>query len=58
VIQNAFGELQLSQLVLAVATENLRAQALPLKLGFKQVSTLKKAEWLYDHHVDHFIYRW
>jgi len=21
-----------------------------------KVSTLKKAEWLYDRHVDHFIY--
>jgi ribosomal-protein-serine acetyltransferase len=56
VIENAFTELQLKQLVVAVATENHRAQKLPLRLGFKQVSFLKKAEWLYDHHVDHFIY--
>ena len=56
VIENAFGELNLKQLVVAVATENRRAQKLPLRLGFKQVSTLKKAEWLYDHHVDHFVY--
>lgn len=56
VIDHAFGELKLKQLVVAVATENRRAQKIPLKLGFKQVSTLKKAEWLYDHHVDHFIY--
>jgi ribosomal-protein-serine acetyltransferase len=56
VVENAFTELQLKQLVVAVATENHRAQKLPLRLGFKQVSLLKKAEWLYDHHVDHFIY--
>jgi ribosomal-protein-serine acetyltransferase len=56
VIEHAFGELQLRQLVVAVATENLRAQKIPLRLGFKKVSTLKKAEWLYDHHVDHIIY--
>ena len=56
VIADAFSQLQLRQLVVAVATQNSRAQKIPLKLGFKQVSVLKKAEWLYDHHVDHFIY--
>ena len=56
VIDHAFTELRLKQLVVAVATDNLRAQKIPLRLGFKQVSTLKKAEWLYDHHVDHFVY--
>ena len=56
VIDNAFGELQLNRLFVAVATGNLRAQKLPERLGFKKVSTLKKAEWLYDHHVDHFVY--
>ena len=56
VIDHAFGELQLKQLVVAVATENHRAQKLPLRFGFKQVSVLKKAEWLYDHHVDHYVY--
>ena len=56
VIDHAFTELKLRQLVVAVATDNVRAQKIPLRLGFKQVSTLKKAEWLYDHHVDHFVY--
>jgi len=56
VIEHAFKDLQLKQLVIAVATDNTRAQKIPLRLGFKQVSLLKKAEWLYDHHVDHFIY--
>jgi ribosomal-protein-serine acetyltransferase len=56
VIDDAFTQLQVRQIVIAVATGNLRAQRLPAKLGFKQVSTLKKAEWLYDHHVDHYIY--
>jgi ribosomal-protein-serine acetyltransferase len=56
VIANAFGDLQLSRLFVAVATGNLRAQKIPERLGFKKVSTLKKAEWLYDHHVDHLIY--
>ena len=56
VIAHAFGELQLGRLFVAVATGNLRAQKIPAQLGFKKVSTLEKAEWLYDHHVDHFIY--
>jgi len=56
VIDHAFGELRLGRLVLAVATDNLRAQRIPEKLGFVKVSTLRKAEWLYDRHVDHFIY--
>jgi ribosomal-protein-serine acetyltransferase len=56
VIDHAFSQLQLRQLVVAVATENFRAQKIPVRLGFKKVSTLKKAEWLYDHHVDHFVY--
>ena len=56
VIDHAFASLKLNRVVVAVATGNLRAQKIPEKLGFKKVSTLKKAEWLYDHHVDHFIY--
>jgi ribosomal-protein-serine acetyltransferase len=56
VIDHAFGELQLNRLFLATATDNHRAQKIPEKLGFTRVSTLRKAEWLYDHHVDHFIY--
>lgn len=56
VIEHGFGELQLKRMLVAVATDNHRAQKLPVRLGFKQISTLKKAEWLYDHHVDHFIY--
>jgi ribosomal-protein-serine acetyltransferase len=56
VVDHAFGELQLNRLFLATATDNLRAQKIPEKLGFKRVSTLRKAEWLYDHHVDHYVY--
>jgi len=56
VIADAFANLQLNRVVVAVATGNLRAQKIPERLGFKKISTLRKAEWLYDHHVDHFIY--
>ena len=56
VIENAFTDLKVGRVVVAVATGNLRAQKIPERLGFTKVSTLKKAEWLYDHHVDHIIY--
>jgi ribosomal-protein-serine acetyltransferase len=53
---HAFHNLKLKRMVLAVATENHRARKLPEKLGYKKVGFLKKAEWLYDHFVDHDIY--
>ncbi len=53
---HAFQQLQVSRLVIGVATGNLRGQALAARLGFKQISTLRNAEWLYDHSVDHYIY--
>lgn len=56
VIEDAFTDLKVSRVIVAVATGNLRAQQIPERLGFAKVSTLKKAEWLYDHHVDHYIY--
>jgi len=57
VIAHAFTQLRVDRVVVAVATENHRAQALVRRLGFTQISTLKKAEWLYDHFVDHHIYQ-
>jgi ribosomal-protein-serine acetyltransferase len=56
VIAHAFTQLRVDRVIVAVATENHRAQALVRRLGFTQISTLKKAEWLYDHFVDHQIY--
>ena len=53
---HAFELLQVNRIVVAVATENKRGQALPLRLGFKLVSTLKKAERLQSGWVDHNIY--
>lgn len=56
VLDHAFRDLKVGRCVVAVATGNLRAQKIPDRLGFTKISTLKKAEWLYDHHVDHYIY--
>ena len=57
VIAHAFTQLKIDRVIVAVATENHRAAALVKRLGFKPISTLKKAEWLYDHFVDHHIYQ-
>lgn len=57
VITHAFAQLRVDRVIVAVATENRRAAALVKRLGFTQISTLKKAEWLYDHFVDHHIYQ-
>ena len=53
---HAFTQLKVNRIVVAVATGNFRGQGLAHRLGFKQVSTLKKAEWLHDEWVDHNIY--
>lgn len=56
VFAHAFDELQLARICVGVATENVRGQNFVKRLGFTQVSTLKKAEWLNNRAVDHFIY--
>jgi ribosomal-protein-serine acetyltransferase len=56
VFAHAFNELQLARICVGVATGNLRGQAFVKRLGFTQISTLKNAEWLNGHAVDHFIY--
>jgi ribosomal-protein-serine acetyltransferase len=57
VIEHAFNQLKVDRVIVAVATENHRAATLVRRLGFAQISTLKKAEWLYNHFVDHSIYQ-
>ena len=56
VFAHAFTQLKVNRIVVGVATGNLRGQAIVKRLGFTLVSTLRNAEWLYDHSVDHFIY--
>jgi ribosomal-protein-serine acetyltransferase len=56
VFAHAFNQLQLARICVGVATGNLRGQAIVKRLGFTQVSTLRNAERLRNHSVDHFIY--
>jgi ribosomal-protein-serine acetyltransferase len=55
-IAHAFGQLQVNRIVVGVATDNRRGQAIVKRLGFAQVSTLRNAEFLNGRSVDHFIY--
>ncbi|MCX6950644.1 MAG: GNAT family protein [Verrucomicrobia bacterium] len=56
VFAHAFTQLQVGRIVVGVATENLRGQAMVKRLGFKQISTLRNAEVLNNRSVDNFIY--
>ena len=56
VFAHAFNQLKLARICVGVATGNTRGQAFVQRLGFKQVSTLRQAEWLNKRSVDHYIY--
>jgi ribosomal-protein-serine acetyltransferase len=55
-IKYGFTILNLDRIVIACATQNHHSCAIPKKLGFTHESTTPRAEWLYDHFVDHEIY--
>lgn len=55
-IDHAFAALNLRRIAIACATGNTRSRAIPERLGFKHEGTLRDAEWLYDHYVDHEVY--
>ncbi|MEO7412061.1 MAG: GNAT family protein [Opitutaceae bacterium] len=57
VFAHAFTQLQVTRIVVGVATENIRGQALVKRLGFNLIQTLPNAERLNGHSVDHFIYQ-
>lgn len=55
-IQYAFDDLKLNKVEIHCATMNTRSCAIPQRLGFTREGTLRQAEWLYDHFVDHKLY--
>lgn len=55
-IDHTFTELKLNRIEVRCATQNVKSQAIPQKLGFTQEGTLRSVEWLYDHYVDHIVY--
>jgi ribosomal-protein-serine acetyltransferase len=55
-VDHAVRELSLERVEIRAATENLRSRAIPLRLGFDEDGVVRRAEWLYDHFVDHVVY--
>jgi len=55
-VDHAFAALNLNRLAIACATGNTRSRAIPQRLGFAHDGTIRDAEWLYDHYIDHEIY--
>ncbi len=55
-INYGFSSLGLNRIEIRCAVENVKSQAIPNRLGFKREGTIREAEWLYDHYVDHIIY--
>lgn len=56
IIDYCFRELKLNRIEIRVATENLKSQAIPKKLGFQKEGCLRSVEWLYDKYVDHYVF--
>jgi ribosomal-protein-serine acetyltransferase len=54
-IEHAFSELNMNRIDIRVATGNSSSQAVCNRLGFKKEGTIRQAEWLYDHYVDHTV---
>lgn len=55
-IQYAFNNLELNKVEIRVAVNNQKSRAIPEKLGFVKEGHSRRAEWLYDHYMDHVIY--
>ncbi|MGA2332683.1 MAG: GNAT family protein [Syntrophales bacterium] len=55
-IEIAFGSMGMHRIEIRAAIGNAKSCALALRLGMRFEGTMKDAEWLYDHYVDHNIY--
>lgn len=55
-VDYGFNTLGLHRIEIRCATANSKSQAIPKRLGFTKEGTIREAEWLYDHYVDHDVY--
>lgn len=52
----AFSELNLNKVEIRAAVGNKKSRSIPERLNFVNEGSIRQAEWLYDHYVDHVIY--
>ncbi|MGO9136150.1 MAG: GNAT family N-acetyltransferase [Syntrophales bacterium] len=55
-IEIAFGSMGMHRIEIRAASGNAKSCAVAMRLGMRLEGTIKDAEWLYDHYVDHNIY--
>lgn len=55
-IDYAFNELKLNRIEIRAGLNNYKSRAIPERIGFTNEGTIRQAEWLYDHYIDHVIY--
>lgn len=55
-IDYAFSHLNLNKVEIRAALENEKSRSIPERLGFVNEGSIRQAEWLYDHFVDHIVY--
>ncbi|MDD9148291.1 MULTISPECIES: GNAT family N-acetyltransferase [unclassified Sporolactobacillus] len=56
VIDDAFETTAVNRIEIGAATQNAKSRAIPERLGFAHEGTIRDAEWIYDHFVNHEIY--
>ena len=56
-VEYVFAELGLNRVEISCAVENRRSRRVPERLGFSDEGLTRQTEWLYDHFVDHAVYR-
>lgn len=55
-VHHGFNDMGLNRIEIHCATENLKSQHIPHRVGFTKEGVTRETEWLYDHYVDHVIY--
>lgn len=56
IVHYGFTTLNLNRVEVNVAVKNTKSRALPERFSFHHEGTIREAEWLYDHFVDHAVY--
>jgi ribosomal-protein-serine acetyltransferase len=55
-IELGFQYYSLNRIEIRCAVNNLKSRAIPERLGFQQEGTIRRAEKVYDEHLDHVVY--